>query len=80
MRSVLRAGAVLSALTLLLGCVWFAQKQERPAAMPGSKSGILSVPTTPEQRMLMPGSKSFSGPVISGKALQTPANKPSATP
>ncbi len=76
MRFVLRAGALGSSLALLIGCVWFAQKQARPAAMPGSKSALPSLPMAPEQRTLMSGSKSFSGPVIKGETLQTIDGKP----
>jgi hypothetical protein len=54
MKSLLRAAALAISLTLLIGCVWFAQKQAAPAMMPGSKSG----PPTP---VILSGSKSFTG-------------------
>lgn len=87
MRVFLRAAAVLSSLGLLIGCVWFAQKQAAPTAMPGSKSGILTIPgpaqsappaSTPQ--MIMPGSKSFSGPMIKAEELPLPSGKSSPRP
>lgn len=87
MRSLLRAAAVLSSLGLLIGCVWFAQKQAAPTAMPGSKSGILTIPEraqssppAPTPQMIMSGSKSFSGPMIKAEELQAPAGNSSPRP
>ncbi|HEY1048798.1 MAG TPA: hypothetical protein VGE39_03545 [Prosthecobacter sp.] len=75
MRSLLRAAAVLLSLGLLIGCVWLAQKQASPTAMPGSKSGILTIPNPaqsapPAPQMIMSGSKSFSGPMIKAEEIK----------
>ena len=71
MKSILRAAAVVSSIGLLLGCVWFTQKQANPTVMPGSKSGTL----------IMPGSKSFtSGTTVSANALKLQTGKPAPDP
>jgi len=84
MKSVLRAVVVLTSLGLLIGCVWFAQKQAAPAAMPGSKSGILTVPAKPSSPapvIIMSGSKSFTGgSTISSGVLQLEPAKPPLAP
>ncbi|MGV3659019.1 MAG: hypothetical protein ACO1TE_02510 [Prosthecobacter sp.] len=82
MRSLLRVVAVLSSLGLLIGCVWLAQKKTSPTVMPGSKSGILTIPAPAQSapQMIMSGSKSFSGAVIKAEELQTSAGKPAAKP
>ena len=72
MKSILRASVLLSSLALLIGCVWFAQKQANPVVMPGSKSGTLIIPTQQSpSKTIMPGSKSFTGgTTISSEALK----------
>lgn len=63
----LRSAVICFSLSLLLGCVWLAQKQANPAVMPGSKSGTL----------IMSGSKSFTGgTTVAGDALKTSQPKP----
>jgi autotransporter-associated beta strand protein len=82
MKSILRASVLLSSLALLIGCVWFAQKQANPVVMPGSKSGTLIIPTQQSpSKTIMPGSKSFTGATtVSGGTLQVQTSKPAAKP
>jgi hypothetical protein len=69
MKSIIRIAAVISSLALLIGCVWFAQKQAAPSMMPSSKSGPLPA------KMIMSGSKSYTG----GTTISSGALKPNKT-
>ncbi|MBL9134096.1 MAG: hypothetical protein JNG86_22980 [Verrucomicrobiaceae bacterium] len=73
MKTALRIAALATSISLLIGCVWLAQRKSEPAMLPSSKSGPLPAPT------IMPGSKSFGDlKSISVDALQiqTPPRKP----
>ncbi len=74
MKPLLRAAVVVLSLGLLIGCVWFAQKQANPVMMPGSKSishlidpaqsqnsSQPVMPGTKSDMVIMSGSKSFTG-------------------
>lgn len=73
MKTALRIAALATSISLLIGCVWLAQRKSEPAMLPSSKSGPLPAPT------IMPGSKSFtSGTTVSSGVLQmqSPPPKP----
>jgi hypothetical protein len=77
----LRLAAICSSLGLLFGCVWFTQKQSNPTMMPSSKVLVLPntdrgkspaiMPGSKSGTLIMPGSKSFTGPTIHAQSLQT---------
>lgn len=80
MKSLLRVAAVLSSLSLLLGCVWFTQKQANPTMMPSSKLLVLPRETA-KGTLIMPGSKSWTGgTTVSAGALRSQPPKPRAPP
>lgn len=72
MKSLLRAAAVCSSLTLLVGCVWLAHKQANPPMMPSSKLLVLPKPNQTTPQAVMPGSKSGTL-IISGSKSYTGA-------
>jgi hypothetical protein len=83
----LRLAAICSSLGLLFSCVWFTQKQSNPTIMPSSKVLVLPnadpgkppaiMPGSKSGALIMPGSKSFTGPTINAQSLQiSPAPQP----
>jgi hypothetical protein len=86
----LRLAAICSSLGLLIGCVWFAQKQANPTRMPSSKLRVLPapnasvatamIPGSKSGTLIMSGSKSFTGPTINAKALQSSPSPQPAKP
>jgi autotransporter-associated beta strand protein len=91
MKPLLRVAAVMSSLTLLFGCAWFAQKRSTRSMMPGSKSidtlidpavsPSAIMPGSKSGTLIMSGSKSFTGSTtVSGGVLQVQTSKPAAKP
>ena len=89
MKPLLRAAAVCSSFTLLVGCVWFAHKQANPTMMPSSKLLVLPkqnqatpqavMPGSKSGTLIISGSKSFTGATtISAGALQMQTDKQQA--
>jgi hypothetical protein len=86
----LRLAAICSSLGLLFGCVWFTQKRANPTLMPSSK--VLVLPNTDPSKppammpgsksgmLIMPGSKSFTGPTFNAQSLQTSPQPQPAKP
>ena len=97
LQSIFRVSAIVSSLALAGGYVWFrSARAEQPRAMPGSKSLVLTAPTSQltvvgqpvPQRMLIHSSK--SGQIVSpldavtapsaSLTLTPPASQPTTVP
>ena len=87
---LLRLAAICSSLALLIGCVWYTQKQANPTMMPSSKLLVLPPqnPQTPPPvfpgsksgTLIMPCGKSWTGGTTVGSgALQVQTSKPQAS-
>ena len=86
----LRIAAICSSLGLLIGCVWFAQKQANPTMVPNSELRVLPAPnasaatamvtSSKSGTLIMSGSKSFTGPTINAKELQSSPSPQLAKP
>jgi hypothetical protein len=72
MKSLLRVAAVLSSLSLLLSCAWFAQQKANSTMMPSSKLLVLPAQNQNSPQAIMPGSKSIAPLLRPSQSANTP--------